>query len=245
MGDEPSIPLGPFPQTEWPLVLRAGGGRRDRRALGELLRLYLPALKAHLVLKRGIGRHAANDLVQGFVADKIVERDLLGHVTGAGGRFRTFLLKALGRYVISQARREGAKKRSPGPLLSIDEAGAPIVVSPEAADPFDVAWAREVLAEALRRMRVECDTPRRSKTWNIFECRVLAPCLEGAAPTPYEHLAKRFGFQSPTQAANALITAKRMFSRTLRSVVAEYAGDQGEVDDEIAQLREILSRAGA
>jgi hypothetical protein len=55
----------------------------------------------------------------------------------------------------------------------------------------------------------------------------------------------RFGFKSPTEASNALVTAKRMFVRALRSVVAEYATDEAGINGEIEELRAILSRAGA
>jgi hypothetical protein len=34
-----------------------------------------------------------------------------------------------------------------------------------------------------------------------------------------------------------------MYERVLRSVVAEYARDEGDVDEEIGELREILARS--
>lgn len=43
------------------------------------------------------------------------------------------------------------------------------------------------------------------------------------------------------QASNALTTVKRMFERTFRAVVQEYAGDERDVDREIAELRKILT----
>jgi hypothetical protein len=48
---------------------------------------------------------------------------------------------------------------------------------------------------------------------------------------------------SPEQASNVLITAKRMFARALRSVVAKYA-DAGDVETEIRDLKSILARSG-
>ena len=41
------------------------------------------------------------------------------------------------------------------------------------------------------------------------------------------------------------ITAKRVFERTLRAVVIEYAGSDAIVEGELRDLRDILSRAGA
>jgi hypothetical protein len=54
---------------------------------------------------------------------------------------------------------------------------------------------------------------------------------------------RRIGFKTPLQASNALVTAKRMFERQLRSVVAEYAGDESEVESELMDLRRIFSDA--
>jgi hypothetical protein len=106
-----------------------------------------------------------------------------------------------------------------------------------------MAWAREVIAEALGRVKTECMASGSLACWNVFDCRVIAPILDGVEPLPYEQLVRRFGFKSPTEASNALVTAKRMFVRALHAVVAEYAGDKGRTDEEIHELRAILSRA--
>src|SRR5262249_45322974 len=110
------------------------------------------------------------------------------------------------------------------------------------SDVFDVAWARELLGDVLRRMRAECEKSRRRDIWGIFQCRIVGPILDNAATLPYEQLVKGYGFRSPTQAANALVTAKRMFARLLRTVVGEYAVGEGAIDAEIRDLQQILAR---
>jgi len=221
-----------------------GNGREE--ALGELLRRYLPALKAHLLCHKRLDPDAAEDLLQGFVADKIVERNLLGRVTGGKGKFRTFLQTVLDRYVVSELRKQGAKCRSPQHLTQVGEDDWLLdgKAANNAPDPFDLQWGREVIAEALTRMRAECEVSGRQDVWGVFECRVLAPTLEGAPPAPYETLVGRFGFPSPGQASNVLVTAKRMFARILRSAVAEYQGEEG-VEQEIRDLKQTLSRTCA
>ena len=110
---------------------------------------------------------------------------------------------------------------------------------------FDIAWARQVLARAIDQMRAECVRSDRADLWGVFECRILGPLLDGTEPLEYQALVERFGLASPAQASNVLMTGKRMFARSLRSVVAEYERDESEIDAEIADLRKILSRAGA
>ena len=110
------------------------------------------------------------------------------------------------------------------------------------SDAFDVAWARRVIEQALAGMRGECEGAGRGDLWAIFEGRILAPTLDGADPVPYDELVSRYGLQSPKQAANAVVTARRMFVRYLREVVAQYVARPEDVDGEIAELQQILAR---
>jgi RNA polymerase sigma-70 factor (ECF subfamily) len=215
--------------------------------LDRLLTRYQPALLAHLRFKFRANEDAAKDLWQGFVAEKILEKELLAQVDPARGRFRTFLLNALDNFVISQRRKEQAQKRSPGTeLLSVDD------LSPtdepqhhdQREDRTEVVWAQAALAGALLNMRRECETSSRMEMWGVFEGRVLSAILEEAPETGYEELIARFGFRSPTQAFNTLNTAKRMFKRHLRAVVAEYTRDDKEVEEELRELQERLLKAG-
>src|SRR5690349_5943762 len=77
-GRTPPITPG-FPETQWSLVgLAAGpdGDQRQREALATLLRRYLPALRAQLVAARQFANDAIDDLLQGFVADKVIAQQL-------------------------------------------------------------------------------------------------------------------------------------------------------------------------
>ena len=248
MSEDASEDFRGLPATDWSLVAHAGlpSDQTSLGSLNELLSRYRPALKAHLVLKKKIPPDVADDLIQGFISTKVLEGSLVSSADPAKGRFRTILLTALDRYIVSVIRREGAKKRSPEQgFVSLDDSANQLAVVPPAPDPFDVAWAREVIAEALGRVKTECMASGKLAYWNVFDCRVVAPILEGVEPLPYEQVVQRFGFKSPTEASNALVTAKRIFVRALHAVVAEYARDKAGTDEEIQELRAILSGAGA
>ena len=102
MPREDSEPLRPFPSTPWSEVNRAGQADPNARrgALSQLLVGYLPALKAHLVLAMRIPSDRADDLLQGFVSDKILGQGLIARADRERAKFRTFLLNALRNYVI-------------------------------------------------------------------------------------------------------------------------------------------------
>ena len=236
-----------LPTTDWSLVARAGllGERTGLESLNNLLSRYRPALMAHLVLKKKFPPAEADDLVQEFLSAKVLDDNLVSRADRGRGKFRTILLTALDNYVISAMRRDAAKKRSPEHgFVSLDNSVSQLNAVQPPPDPFDVAWAQAVIMEALCRVKAECIASGRAAFWSVFDCRVATPVFDGVEPLAYEQVVERFGFRSPTEASNALVTAKRMFVRALRTVVAEYTSDEEGIDQEIEELRAILSQNG-
>ncbi len=238
-----------FPSTHWSLVAQAGqrDAQSKREAIGRLVERYFPALRAHLIYTKRLRPDRADDLLQEFTASKILEKDLLAQADRQLGKFRTFLLTALDRFALNQMRNEGARKRAPAAGARLEGGGwaenLPCQQGP--ADTFDIAWARGVIDQAVTQMHTECEKSGRMDVWGVFECRILGPTLEGTEPLDYRQLVERFGFRSPSEASNVLVTAKRMYARTLRSVVGQYARDDEEIGSEIAELREILGSGKA
>lgn len=247
MSEEEPTPPRRFVETDWGLVARAvRGGEGKREALGVLLLRYLPALRAYLVERGGLTPDDADELLQEFVASKILQGEVIAYARRDEGKFRTFLLRTLNRFALNRMRDQRAKKRSPehGRVVSLGDHAKLLGSGQDPADVFHAAWAQEVVREALRRMQVECERSGRADLWAVFKSRVVDPILDGAKPLDYRQLIERFGFRSPSQASNVLITAKRMYARTLRAVLAEYARDQAEVEQEISELSKALSRRG-
>lgn len=238
-------PMAAFPTTHWSLVARAGGGGIDtqRQALVDLLNRYIPALRLHLIARKRVDEHRADDFLQGFLTSKIIEQGIIERAEKEKGKFRTFLLTALDRFLISEIRKDKAAKRGSDATNSIGEDTDIAQTLDQPDDQFDVAWARQLLTEAIRRTREEAKGSGREDVWGVFETRVLDPLLNDAQPLEYEQLVARFGLTSPSQASNLLVTGKRMFARNLRSLVAEYAKEDADIEAEIADLTEILSKA--
>ena len=233
--------FGAFPDTSWSLIGRvaAGDSAGSREALGVLLGMYLPALRARLVLDRRVNPDLAEDVLQDFVADKILAQELIARACREKGKFRSFVLTALDRYLIDRLRRDAGPSRSQPPLDAEVEHLAAAGQGP--CDAFVREWARQLVAQAIQRTQAECAARNRPDLWALFCGRVLECGPDGAQPTPYEQFMAEFGFTSVAQASNALVTAKRMFLRSLRSVVAEYIEDPAQIDDEIADIRSALA----
>jgi DNA-directed RNA polymerase specialized sigma24 family protein len=236
-----------LPTTRWSLVgrVREESSQGSRPALDELLRRYLPALRVHLEIRRAGTNEEIEDLIQGFIASRILESKLVTTAAQSRGKFRTLLLTSLDRYVIDQRRYASAQKRDGARNISLvqDMPGVPADNSdPAAASEFDVAWVREVLRQTVKSLRTECEAQNRSDLWKLFEARILRPALDDVEPVAYEQLVAELGFKSPTQAWNALVTVKRMFERALRSIVVEYIHDETLAEEELKDLRAVLCR---
>lgn len=246
MPEDPFDRFQRFPTTQWTLVGQAGlefnETRRD--ALNELLRRYWAALRTHLIAKKRIESNLADDLVQGFIEKKILEKDLVSVAERGRGRFRNLLLTALDNYVANEMQKKNAQKRAADRATSLDvDERSQMAVGGDSADhAFDQAWAKQLLNQVIERMEAECQTDGRPDIWRVFQGRVIAPIMEGADPTDYDEIVAECGFKSPAQASNALVTGKRMFARLLRSAIAEYASSDEEIEVEIQELEAVLGR---
>jgi DNA-directed RNA polymerase specialized sigma24 family protein len=252
LGDEAGS--AQFPVTQWSLVGRVGEATSapQRAAMSQLLQRYLPALRAHLLIARRMSAEQAEEVLQDFVSSKILEQRLIDRSDRDRGKFRTFLLRALNNFAIDQHRRGRLERRmvlptgrgeadadeaQRDPLNLADDDGA--AAAPQRS-VFDREWARGVMSRAIERMRQECEKTARADIWGVFDRRVLGPSMRDEPPASYAQLIAEFGFASPAQASNVLMTAKRSFARHLRAVVGEYAPRDAEILEELAELKQIL-----
>ena len=245
MSDNSSGGPNHFPTTNWSLIRHAGDqiDQQQSAALQELLTRYWPALRAHLVYQRRLQPSDADDLVQGFIENKILERNLVGAAERERGRFRGLLLRSLNNYVNNQFEKNQAKKRQADNAKSLgsDESATDRGQAANPSSAFDQQWARQVLGEVATRMETECQQSEREDVWGVFQSRILAPIYDGNDPVGYEQIVADYGFASPAQASNALMTGKRMYARLLRLVISQYAASDQEIEEEIQELQRIVA----
>jgi hypothetical protein len=110
-------------------------------------------------------------------------------------------------------------------------------------EQFDRLFFHEAIHETLRRMKQRCAETDREVLWRLFEVRVLDQAFDGTQPVPYNRLVPLLQLDTSLQAANLVITAKRMFVRTLRSVIRDYAATDAELNGELEAVKRCLDRA--
>ena len=138
--------MGRFDTTRWSVVLRARGGPAEARsALEVLCRTYRPPVLA-FVRSRGYAADAAEDLTQAFFT-RFLERAWHASADPERGRFRSFLLTALKRFLIDADLETAALKRGGAirfELLILD------VVSFERFSDAKAHWPRAYQRQSVR-----------------------------------------------------------------------------------------------
>jgi hypothetical protein len=230
-----------FPVTNWAELGKAAAG--DEARLDQLIRLYMSPLRIFFVTTFPGLSHEADVYLQEFAEDRIIKQGWLQRADKNRGQFRHFLKTSLRHFVLDRLSRADVKHAP----LSLDELDLDLPNEEAAADEFDLAWVRIVLAETMRRMedsfrRPGDDQPRRSYIWEIFRVRLLDPILEDATVVPYEQLIERFGLRSPMEGSNMLLSAKRSFQSHLNDVIREYMVQDKAAALEVHALESFLAR---
>jgi len=212
------------------------------RAMEELCATYWFPLYTY-VRRQGWSPQDAEDLTQDFFA-RIVEKETLANVGPEKGKFRTFLLVCLKRFLANEHQRRLAAKRGAGRKpISFDGAEAEQRYglatgeedSPELA--FERRWAMAVLERAIGRLAAEFATRGKEKLFNHIKVYLAA---DQAAP-PYAKMAEQMGV---TEAA-VKVAVHRLRGRYRTLVEEEIAAtleDPAQVNEEIEYLMHVLSR---
>jgi RNA polymerase sigma factor (sigma-70 family) len=209
-------------------------------AFAQLYRDYWYPLYAY-VRRRGRARHEAEDLTQGFFV-ALLERGRLRSLDQAGGRFRSFLLKALQNYLANEwdwasARKRGGANR-PIALEEVDAESRFLadesVTLPEAA--FERNWAFAVIEHAMQRLEQELCAAGKQRLLGA-----LKPHLQGDRNgRPYAEIGRELGL-SEGAVKVAAHRLRHRYGELLRAEIARTVGDDADVAEELRHLIHVVS----
>ncbi len=236
-----------FTTTRWSVVLRAGGASPEQAqaALEQLCRDYWYPLYAY-VRRKGHSPEDAADLTQQFFA-KLLANDFAQGLSPEGGRFRSFLLTALNRFLTNEWQKGRRQKRGAGAF--IDSLDALIADRGEASylgeaahgdTPerlFQRAWAETLLARVLDRLAAECA----SRADLRFD--VLKPFLTaGDEPPALADAAAQLGLTLPAF-KSLLHRFRQRYRELLLDEVGQTVGTRSDVAEELRGLLQALRAA--
>lgn len=228
--------MGRFETTRWSVVLKARGDPADARAALEVLcRTYRPPVLA-FVRRRGYASEAAEDLTQAFFA-RFLERAWHASADPERGRFRTFLLTALKRFLIDADVEAGALKRGGGYRFQAldEETGDAGVTHDTPEQVFQREWARAVIAVALARLREEA---RQSGKLALFE-HLAEFLVERPDAADYARVAEAMKLRRNTLAV-AVHRLRHRLRELVRAELTETTADAEDFERELRVLRETL-----
>lgn len=240
-----SIKSGVFPTTHWTNVaaLREAPQSERNLMLAEFLDVYKEAFRLHLVCGLGIRiEQDVEDVLQGFITDKFIAKDILEYVNKDKGRLRDYLRKSLENYVHSMHRTKSDKAwdRRESQSHHYDN----LETASQNVCPFDVAWARSVMVEAVLRTKDQFHYGKRPHVWHVLDLRQLRPIFFGTAPMDYAELSEMLELDVKV-IQNCRVTALRALDKHLREVVSEYVGEDSQViQEEMQLLNTVLKTAG-
>ncbi len=227
-----------FPETRWTDLAQATlhGDAPQRAALEDLCERYWGPV--HAAIGRLAGRsEEARDLTQAFFAH-VLEHSTLRQADRARGRFRTFLLTVLWRFLKDERERRGAAKRGAGvealafdELSEADQPGRQQAV----AETLDREWAMTVLARALDTVRSGIVAGRGVAAWEV-----LRGYLPGSLHVPENVTAAAALGLSEAGLRTEVHRLRQRCREALRRELLPTVATPGEVDGELAYLARLL-----
>ena len=177
----------------------------------------------------------------------IMEGNLLQSLDPERGRFRSLLLKSLKNFLIDAAVKRRRHKRGGGVQFVswekwMAEAPAQLALPAEAMETsppealFDVGWAAAIAEEALRRLRLECESKGRRRVYEVLHRHLTVEKNDIC----YEGLSRALGVPEPS-VKSLLHHFRARYRSLLREEIAKTVETEANVDDEIRYLCANLS----
>lgn len=232
-----------FVTTQWSVVLAASRSdtTKAQAALEKLCLAYWYPLYAY-VRRRGHPAPDAQDLTQAFFA-RLLERHWVSAADRERGRFRTFLLTAMSRFLADEWDKTRAQKRGGGVRhVPIQLDAAETRYGHEPADPctpeqvYERRWALTLLDTVLQRLRAEYEDAGRGELFAGLNSSLVG----GRESQPYAELATKLDMNEGAVKV-AVHRLRKRYRKLLRAEIAETMTATEDVDQELRHLFAVLA----
>jgi RNA polymerase sigma-70 factor (ECF subfamily) len=237
-----------FLTTHWSLIenVDSGDSEKNRALLGLLLSKYWKPVYCYL-RRKGYDNDQAKDLTQQFFYEAVFGRGLIQKADESKGRFRSFMLIALNRFLINIKHKETAQKRIPKeklvPLDIFDSLELPQSVStsvPE--DSFNYAWVSSLLEDVLEEVETKCHADGKSIHWQVFCDRILQPIIDETDPPSLQEICRKYGIKDSANVSNMIVTVKRRFQAALKKQLRDSVVSEDQLSGELEEIKRFFPR---
>jgi RNA polymerase sigma-70 factor (ECF subfamily) len=227
--------------THWSVVLsaRSGTAPESDEALEKLCRAYWYPLYAH-VRRLGHSPHDAEDLTQEFFV-RLLRRNFLESADRERGRFRTFLLIALKRFLCDEWDRTRAQKRGGGLRpVPLDAVEAECRYQSEPPQPtadrmYERQWALALLEQTMTRLRAEYERAGHGGDFARFKRFLTVDRRE----IRYAEAAQEFGLTEGALRV-AVHRVRKRFRELFREEIAHTLARPEDTEEEMRYLLTVL-----
>jgi len=229
------------------VVLSAKQGTEEEvyAALGKLCHVYRLPLY-YFIRRGGHTPHDAEDLTQDFF-EMLIDPDFLRTVDPSKGRFRSFLLAALGNLLSNERRHAKAQKRGGKfTFVSIDAQSAEqqyLQVPASGLSPeqlFEQQWAIALFGEVLNRLREENVADGKETQFDTIKIFLTGD----KQAVSYAELATKLG-TTKNALKMAVSRMRKRYRELLREEIAKTVNHPVEIDEELRALRRACSSSPA
>lgn len=227
-----------FPNTSWTIIAHASlhGEESARRAMEEFCKRYWRPV--HLAICGTVRPgEDAEDHTQAFFR-YLMANSTLRSVEPGRGKFRTFLLTVLWRFIRDERDKARAEKRGGGaPIYSLDETSEteqPTEAS-TLTETLDREWALAIFRRVMEVVRAEVVAARGEEAWEIL--RRFLPGSVGIPPMA--EVAPLLGLGEGGLRSEVFRLRQRC-KQALRCEVVSSVSSPAEVDEEIVYLGRVL-----
>jgi RNA polymerase sigma-70 factor (ECF subfamily) len=228
---------GSFEHTNWFTVKEAGtpASPANDAARTSIYNIYWQSIYFY-IRRMGQGPEDAQDLAQEFFA-RLFEKNYLQSADREKGKFRSFLLTMLKRFLADEWDRAHRQKRGGGmQFIPLDAQDTEFRYRAEPHNDetpetlFERRWAASLLEQVLKRLEEECAAEGKSA---VFQ--ELKPFLTNEQESSCAEAARKLGITEN----NLKVTVHRLRHRCrelLREEIARTATSSSQVDEEIQDL---------
>ena len=237
-GELSSTPAGAFRTTHWSVVLTAKDLENDggERAMATLCQEYWRPVYV-FIRRKGNGPDESQDLAQEFF-HRLIAKEFLQNVDREKGKFRTFLLTAVQRFLCNEWERSQAQKRGGGTVtVSWDHEVAENLYLNEPADAlspeklFDRRWALTLLEGALKDLEAEYTQAGKAELFRVLQPFMVGESERGDYPAAAASLELTDG-----NARQCVLRMRRRYGERLRERIADTIEDPAAVEGELRSL---------
>ncbi|MHC4207826.1 MAG: RNA polymerase sigma factor [Planctomycetota bacterium] len=237
-----------FLTTHWSLIenVNSEDSDKNRALLGLLLSKYWKPVYCYL-RRKGYNNEKAKDLTQQFFYEAVFGRGLIQKADESKGRFRSFLLIALNRFLINIKHKETAQKRIPKdkliPLEMVDSLELPqAILSSVPEDSFNYAWVSSLVEDVLEEVEAKCHADGKSIHWQVFCDRILQPIIDGTDPPSLKEICKRYGINDDAKSSNMIVTVKRRFQAALKKQLRDSVVSEDQLSGELEEIKRFFPK---